>query len=341
MTGRFGLWGYIILDSWEIPVAGIALLGLSIVLLVATYAIVKRVLDKRARFKGEHPDLYNGIRFIIRLVIGFVLVSLAFYFLNIEWTYIVLVYSIIATAVTFGSIRAINNFISGVWITFTKPFAVGDYIDINGIEGVVVGISLNYTKILDKTSNITFIPNVDCLGSTIINYSVSIKWLKKQVASIEEMWNKTQERLAKNTDKFLEPIIEHQEAKIHHLWMRLKEFENLGNRASKMAENGGQEGDKYASHRNGPYISKDKLVRYTFTLQLKKEPARNAMLLDEVCKKWSDEFEMTPDWKIVGLDSHVRYMFFIYTPNPMDIINYFDDFVKDIYRVIYNPEISY
>nr|MDO8119492.1 hypothetical protein [Candidatus Sigynarchaeota archaeon] len=82
-------------------------------------------------------------------------------------------------------------------------------------------------------------------------------------------------------------------------------------------------------------------MRYTFTLQLKKEPARNAMLLDEVCKKWTDEFEMMPDYKIVGLDSHIRYMFFVYTPNPMDIINYYDDFVKDIYRVIYNPQISF
>ena len=47
------------------------------------------------------------------------------------------------------------------------------------------------------------------------------------------------------------------------------------------------------------YVQKNKLVRYTFTISLKKEPENNAKKLDTLCKKYREKFRITPDWKVV------------------------------------------
>lgn len=60
-------------------------------------------------------------------------------------------------AVGFASTRTIGNFIAGLFLLVTRPFKVGDYVRIDGIEGIVKEITLNYAKILTQTKNMALI----------------------------------------------------------------------------------------------------------------------------------------------------------------------------------------
>jgi hypothetical protein len=82
------------------------------------------------------------------------------------------------------------------------------------------------------------------------------------------------------------------------------------------------------------YVRKNKLVRYTITLALPKEPMKNAIILDELCKKYREKFRITPDWKVVGMHYNIVYMFVIITPDPEDILEFYDDFLWDLYSVM-------
>ena len=78
-----------------------------------------------------------------------------------------------------------------------------------------------------------------------------------------------------------------------------------------------------------------KIVKYIFTLDLPKDYEKNAENLTKVCAKWTEEFDFRPQWDLINITSHFVYQFTVITPDPLDIINYHDDFITDVYRLIF------
>ncbi|AGH94520.1 mechanosensitive ion channel family protein [Pseudobdellovibrio exovorus] len=75
--------------------------------------------------------------------------------------------------VSFGSSSAISNIVSGIVITYMRPFKPGDRVKIADTMGDVIEKSLLVTRIRSiKNVEIT-IPNSMVLGSHIVNYSAS------------------------------------------------------------------------------------------------------------------------------------------------------------------------
>ena len=162
----FGDWLESVWDVWDIPSLGwkIPTFGLFLYLciqiaIIALYFVIKLLIRKREiKFHKISPDLFNGLRFLIRIGITIISVIALVVFLNVDPESVLLIMGIFTTAILFASMKTINNFIAGVWITFSQPFTVGDYVKIKNVEGIVAEISMNYTKIRHKTNNITQIP---------------------------------------------------------------------------------------------------------------------------------------------------------------------------------------
>jgi hypothetical protein len=78
--------------------------------------------------------------------------------------------------VSFGSTEMLSNLFAGVYIVFTRPFRVDDFIAIgNEVRGQVVEISLNYTKIRTVNEILHYIPNKIFMMSNITLYKQKIK----------------------------------------------------------------------------------------------------------------------------------------------------------------------
>ncbi len=60
-------------------------------------------------------------------------------------------------------------------LLITKPFAVGDYIDVGGMEGLVLEVGLLNTKINTLDNKRITMPNSNVSSSTITNYSTEGK----------------------------------------------------------------------------------------------------------------------------------------------------------------------
>ncbi len=58
-------------------------------------------------------------------------------------------------------------------------------------------------------------------------------------------------------------------------------------------------------------------------------------LISQITILQAKEFELKPTFKILGIDSHLRYHFMILTPDPMNILDFVDDFYQDIYTKLY------
>ncbi len=84
---------------------------------------------------------------------------------------------LLATAITgafaIGSERLAADLVSGLIIFFSKPFEIGDYINVGEYEGDVVGISLTTTKLNCFDGTRIILRNSTIQDNTIINYSTN------------------------------------------------------------------------------------------------------------------------------------------------------------------------
>ncbi len=308
--------------GWSIPKIGLLIyLSAQIFIILLYFAILFIIRKKDLKFHKISPDLLNGLRFLIRIGVTIISVVILVIFLDVNGDSVLLIVGIFTTAILFASIKTINNFIAGVWISFTRPFTVGDYVKIQSVEGIVAEISMNYTKIRHKTNNITLIPNIECLKSKITNYTVDIDYFKEEIERLEELASQNAPAEG-DSSRYYEDI----KSEIEELTQVRGEYEKIQDLL--VAERRKEE------RQLSKYVQKNKLVRYTFTLSLDKEPEPNAIKLDEICRKYRNKFRITPDWKVVGLHYNIVYQFVIITPDPEDIIEFYDDFMWDLYVII-------
>ncbi|MHA1454203.1 MAG: mechanosensitive ion channel family protein, partial [Promethearchaeota archaeon] len=309
--------------DWDIPIFG-AFLYLCIQIgIILIYFELRLIIRRRdIKFHKISPDLFNGLRFLMRIGVTIISVIVLVVFLNVDPDSVLLILGIFTTAILFASMKTINNFIAGVWITLSGVFTVGDYVKFKNVEGIVAEISMNYTKIRHKTNNITQIPNIECLKSKITNYTVDFDYFKGQIERLEKLASQNTPAEGNAPSRYYQDI----KSEIEELTQVRGEFEKIQDLLLEERKKEERELSKY--------VQKNKLVRYTFTLALSKNPVINASKLDEVCNKYRENFRITPDWKVVGLHYKIVYQFVIITPDPEDILEFYDDFLWDLYCIM-------
>ena len=70
---------------------------------------------------------------------------------------------------------SLSNVAGGILILVTRPFVVGDYIVLNGVEGSVTSIGLTYTTLQTGDNKKITIPNGTVSNSTIVNVTAQDK----------------------------------------------------------------------------------------------------------------------------------------------------------------------
>lgn len=89
-------------------------------------------------------------------------------------------FALIAGALSFGVglglQNVVNNFISGIILLFERPIKVGDWIIVNGQEGVVKQINIRSTELETWKRASIIIPNSDLLSSIVTNLTHDDKW---------------------------------------------------------------------------------------------------------------------------------------------------------------------
>lgn len=66
---------------------------------------------------------------------------------------------------------SLSNIANGILLVVMKPFKVGDYVNINGVEGTVIKIHLINTNIRTSDNKIITVPNNEVMADNIINYN--------------------------------------------------------------------------------------------------------------------------------------------------------------------------
>ena len=79
----------------------------------------------------------------------------------------------LSVGIGFGLQHIVNNFISGLLILFERPIRKGDWIKVNGHEGIVKSIHIRSTELETFSKTNVLIPNADVLSNALENVTKS------------------------------------------------------------------------------------------------------------------------------------------------------------------------
>lgn len=145
----------------------IAFFILGLIILKIVRSIVVRTTMKSRLDKSAATFIISIVTVVLYIALVIVVVSA----LGFSTTGIIAAFSAIALAVALALQDSLASLANGIIIIFTKPFKKGDYVEINGKDGLVQDIRLFNTKIVTYNNEEILIPNNQILGSTLINYS--------------------------------------------------------------------------------------------------------------------------------------------------------------------------
>jgi len=81
--------------------------------------------------------------------------------------------SVIGFGTSFALQGPLSNYASGATLIFTKPFKVGEIIEVAGVMGEVLDMKLPRTELKTVDGNMVVIPNKHIVGEVIQNYSTA------------------------------------------------------------------------------------------------------------------------------------------------------------------------
>ncbi|HXS28042.1 MAG TPA: mechanosensitive ion channel family protein [Steroidobacteraceae bacterium] len=143
-----------------------------VILLVGVYAgrwIARWTARHLARFTLEPPALALLVRAAWALTFGLFLI-LALENLGVELVPLIAGLSVLGAGVALAAQGVLGNLVAGLTIIFTKPFRVGEYVAVVGVEGVVRTIQLFSTTLDHFDQSRVVIPNRKIVGEILHNY---------------------------------------------------------------------------------------------------------------------------------------------------------------------------
>ena len=127
------------------------------------------------------PDVAYTIRRIVFLSLLVLVALTALNLLGVPLTAFAFATGAIAIGVGFGAQNIINNFISGWILMAERPIRIGDFIEIDGTNGVVELIGNRSTRIRRTDGVHLLVPNSRLLEQTVVNWTLIDREIRTMV----------------------------------------------------------------------------------------------------------------------------------------------------------------
>lgn len=123
----------------------------------------------------SHLKVDTGVQHTVLTLIGYfvwiliTLLTLSIMGLNLK--NLAIVFGALSVGIGFGLQNIVNNFVSGLIILFERPIKEGDWVVINGQEGIVRNIRIRATELETFDNSSVLIPNADILSGNVLNWT--------------------------------------------------------------------------------------------------------------------------------------------------------------------------
>ncbi len=148
---------------------GVIVLALGWMLAKYIARFVEKFLESKKLDVTVSKFLVGTVKLIVMAFAGIVALGK----FGIEIAPLIAGLSVAGVGLSFALQGPLSNYASGATLIFTKPFKVGEIIEVAGVIGEVVDLKMPRTEIKTVDGNIIVIPNKHIIGEIIHNYSTS------------------------------------------------------------------------------------------------------------------------------------------------------------------------
>lgn len=163
-----------VLMEYAVPIGG-KIVGALVLWIVGRIVIraVLRMINNTFEKRKLDPTLVRYLDSVISVVLNLLLVIAILSVFGVETTSFAGVLAAGGVAIGLAWSGLLSNFAAGVFMMILRPFKVGDYVIVGGLEGTVRELGLFATAI-DTPDNVrTFVGNGKIFGDTIRNFSTN------------------------------------------------------------------------------------------------------------------------------------------------------------------------
>jgi small conductance mechanosensitive channel len=151
---------------------GFQIIGAIIILAIGAMIArwIGRVVDQFLTRKQVEPPIRMLAVRGIKLLVFALAVVLAMDKCGVPITPMVAGIGVAGVGIGLAMQHVLANLVAGLTIIFTKPFRVGEYIDVAGVNGQVTSVELFSTTLLHTDQSRVIVPNRKMVGEILHNY---------------------------------------------------------------------------------------------------------------------------------------------------------------------------
>lgn len=123
------------------------------------FSISRIVRNKAIQNPRIDTTLGTFLSLMIRYALIIVVLIVVLQQFGIQTTSLVAVLGASALAIGLALQGTLTNVASGIMIAFMRPYHIGDFVEINGKEGIVADLDLFFTKLRSENDQIVLVPN--------------------------------------------------------------------------------------------------------------------------------------------------------------------------------------
>jgi potassium-dependent mechanosensitive channel len=144
---------------------------------------LSRLLGRRLLTRlGVHHGTVSALKSIVFYILCVVFGVLSFQLLHVPLAAFAFLGGAAAIAVGFGSQDIMNNFMSGIILLVEQPIRVGDIVQLDSVQGVVLHIGLRSTRLQTELNHELIVPNKSLLDEQVTNLTLSDNFVQTFVS---------------------------------------------------------------------------------------------------------------------------------------------------------------
>lgn len=153
--------------SWEILLRALLILLVGIIF----NKLLLRTVDRLLLRSASLAPIQRYLRSALSVLLWLVLILVVLGSVGVEMTSIIALLSVAGLAVSLALQNTLSNLAGGIMLLVSKPFTIGDYVEIGAVSGTVSMIGMSYSTLTTVENKEIYIPNSQLSSATIINYT--------------------------------------------------------------------------------------------------------------------------------------------------------------------------
>ena len=153
--------------------AGKSLLLAVVIFVVGRYAIkfINRLVARMLERRNVEPTVQSFLKSFVNITLIILLIITVVGTLGVNTTSLAALLASAGLAVGMALSGNLQNLAGGIILLFLKPFKVGDFVEAQGVSGIVKAIQIFHTILTTTDNKELFIPNGALSSGNITNYS--------------------------------------------------------------------------------------------------------------------------------------------------------------------------